>query len=91
MFSCQAGATQTRQHQHQNTQQPHVDYFYAANYLTPAAVHDSAAMEKYLRDWRQDAMNRHQYDTAIFVADKLLALTSRPLRSTACYGDALIT
>ncbi|PSN74758.1 anaphase-promoting complex subunit Cut9 [Corynespora cassiicola Philippines] len=32
-------------------------------------------MEKYLREWRQDAVNKHQYDTAIFVADKLLALT----------------
>lgn len=32
-------------------------------------------MEKYLREWRQEALNRHQYDTAIFVADKLLALT----------------
>jgi anaphase-promoting complex subunit 6 len=38
-------------------------------------VHERAAMEKYLRDWRQEALNRHQYDTAIFVADKLLALT----------------
>jgi anaphase-promoting complex subunit 6 len=34
-------------------------------------------MEKYLRDWRQEAHNRNQHDTAIFVADKLLALTSR--------------
>ncbi|KAH4104390.1 hypothetical protein HBI24_119340 [Parastagonospora nodorum] len=33
-------------------------------------------MEKYLRDWRQEALNRNQYDTAIFVADKLLALTN---------------
>jgi anaphase-promoting complex subunit 6 len=33
-------------------------------------------MEKYLREWRQEALNRHQHDTAIFVADKLLALTS---------------
>lgn len=33
-------------------------------------------MEKYLRDWRQEAHNRNQHDTAIFVADKLLALTS---------------
>lgn len=33
-------------------------------------------MEKYLREWRQEALNRCQYDTAIFVADKLLALTS---------------
>jgi hypothetical protein len=32
-------------------------------------------MEKYLREWRQDAVNKHQYDTAIFVADKLLAIT----------------
>ncbi|KAF2023572.1 TPR-like protein [Setomelanomma holmii] len=33
-------------------------------------------MEKYLREWRQEALNRHQYDTAIFVADKLYALTN---------------
>ncbi|EUC29158.1 hypothetical protein COCVIDRAFT_99130 [Bipolaris victoriae FI3] len=32
-------------------------------------------MENYLREWRQEALNRCQYDTAIFVADKLLALT----------------
>lgn len=32
-------------------------------------------MENYLREWRQDAVNKHQYDTAIFVADKLLAIT----------------
>ncbi|KAI1532858.1 anaphase-promoting complex subunit Cut9 [Pyrenophora tritici-repentis] len=32
-------------------------------------------MDKYLREWRQEALNRCQYDTAIFVADKLLALT----------------
>jgi hypothetical protein len=35
-------------------------------------------MEKYLREWRQDAINKHQYDTAIYVADKLLALTCAP-------------
>jgi hypothetical protein len=34
-------------------------------------------MEKYLRDWRQDALNKHQYESAIFIGDKLLALTSR--------------
>lgn len=28
-----------------------------------------------LREWRQDAVNRHQYDTAIYVGDKLLAMT----------------
>jgi len=32
-------------------------------------------MEKFLRDWRQDALNKHQYDSAIFIGDKLLALT----------------
>jgi len=28
-----------------------------------------------LKEWRQDAVNRHQYDTAIYIADKLLAIT----------------
>jgi anaphase-promoting complex subunit 6 len=32
-------------------------------------------MDKFLREWRQDAVNKHQYETAVFVADKLLALT----------------
>lgn len=35
-------------------------------------------MEQFLRSWRQDALNKHQYDSAIFVGDKLLALTSAP-------------
>lgn len=33
-------------------------------------------MEKFLREWRQDALNKAQYDSAIFIGDKLLALTS---------------
>ncbi|KAK1760667.1 anaphase-promoting complex subunit cut9 [Echria macrotheca] len=33
-------------------------------------------MEKFLRDWRQDALNKAQYDSAIFVGDKLLAMTN---------------
>ncbi|KJK82763.1 hypothetical protein H634G_01900 [Metarhizium anisopliae BRIP 53293] len=33
-------------------------------------------MEKFLRDWRQDALNKAQYDAAIFIGDKLLALTN---------------
>ncbi|KAH6689619.1 anaphase-promoting complex subunit cut9 [Plectosphaerella plurivora] len=33
-------------------------------------------MEKFLRDWRQDALNKGQYDSAVFVGDKLLALTN---------------
>ncbi|CZR69542.1 related to anaphase control protein cut9 [Phialocephala subalpina] len=32
-------------------------------------------MEKFLRDWRQDALNKHQYDSALFIGDKLLAIT----------------
>jgi hypothetical protein len=37
-------------------------------------------MDKFLREWRQDAVNKHQYETAVFVADKLLALTGMPPR-----------
>ncbi|KAF2220713.1 hypothetical protein BDZ85DRAFT_267032 [Elsinoe ampelina] len=33
-------------------------------------------MEQFLRNWRQDALNKHQYDSAIFIGDKLLALTN---------------
>ncbi|KAK4501402.1 hypothetical protein PRZ48_007211 [Zasmidium cellare] len=33
-------------------------------------------METFLRNWRQNALDRHQYDSAIFVGDKLLALTN---------------
>jgi anaphase-promoting complex subunit 6 len=33
-------------------------------------------MEKLLRDWRQDAVNKHQYESAIYIGDKLLAFTS---------------
>lgn len=32
-------------------------------------------MEEFLKTWRQDALNKHQYDSAIFIGDKLLALT----------------
>ena len=35
------------------------------------------AMEKFLREWRQDALNKAQYESAIFIGDKLLALTSK--------------
>ena len=33
-------------------------------------------MEDYLRSWRQDALNRGQHDAAIYIGDKVLALTS---------------
>ncbi|KAF1993483.1 TPR-like protein [Amniculicola lignicola CBS 123094] len=32
-------------------------------------------MEQYLRAWRREALDKHQYDSAIYIADKLLALT----------------
>ncbi|MCJ1473532.1 anaphase promoting complex subunit cdc16 [Lambiella insularis] len=35
-------------------------------------------MEKLLKDWRQDAINKHQYESAIYICDKLLALTNDP-------------
>lgn len=37
---------------------------------------EKTAMEQYLREWRQDALNKHQHDSAIFIGDKLLALTN---------------
>ncbi|KZF20184.1 cell division cycle protein-like protein [Xylona heveae TC161] len=33
-------------------------------------------MERFLREWRQDALNKHQYESAVFIGDKLLALTN---------------
>jgi anaphase-promoting complex subunit 6 len=33
-------------------------------------------MDKYLRRWRQEALNKGQHDAAIYVGDKVLALTS---------------
>lgn len=44
-------------------------------------------MEKLLKDWRQDAMQRHQYETAIYIGDKLLALTSMQAQVTPMFGD----
>lgn len=44
-------------------------------------------MEKLLKDWRQDAMHRHQYETAIYIGDKLLALTSMQTQVTPIFGD----
>ncbi|KAL9081922.1 MAG: hypothetical protein Q9159_006906, partial [Coniocarpon cinnabarinum] len=35
-------------------------------------------MDQYLRDWREDAVRKNQHDTAIFVGDKVLALTIKP-------------
>lgn len=52
-------------------------------------------MEKYLRSWRQDALNRGQHDAAIYIGDKVLALTSRPLVSlpqhSSCWCNMWLT
>lgn len=58
----------------------------------PARLHRQCrhTMEKFLREWRQDALNKAQYDSAIFIGDKLLALTrlSTPLH-LACLSPRL--
>lgn len=38
---------------------------------------DHSKTEAFLRKWRQTAFNAGQFQTAIFVGDKLLALTSQ--------------
>ena len=32
-------------------------------------------MEDYLKQWRKEALDKHQYDSAIYIGDKLLAIT----------------
>ena len=44
--------------------------------MSTESEEDNTKMEQFLRDWRQDALNKAQYDSAIFIGDKLLALTS---------------
>lgn len=50
-------------------------------------------MERFLREWRQDALNKAQYESAIFIGDKLLALTSElkhdPGGASKCLLDRL--
>jgi hypothetical protein len=36
-------------------------------------------MEQFLREWRKNALDKHQWESAIFIADKLLAVTSRSI------------
>ena len=36
-------------------------------------------MQQLLKDWRRDAMQKHQYESAIYIGDKLLAITSERL------------
>lgn len=47
-------------------------------------------MEAYLRRWMQDALAKHQYDSAIYVGDKLLAITSMS-PSTASTSNQILT
>lgn len=50
-------------------------------------------MEAFLRSWRQDALNRGQHDAAIYIGDKVLALTSmnNDLPSEACCRKSPLT
>lgn len=41
-------------------------------------------MEKFLRSWRQEALNRGQHDAAIYIGDKVFALTSEQLLWLCC-------
>ncbi|KAH8196109.1 hypothetical protein TruAng_009736 [Truncatella angustata] len=55
--------------------------FSVATKAGPNATHlacqtQVSEMERFLREWRQDAYNKAQYDSAIFIGDKLLALTN---------------
>lgn len=34
-------------------------------------------MQQLLKEWRQDAVVKHQYESAIYIGDKLLAITSQ--------------
>lgn len=34
-------------------------------------------MQQLLKEWRRDAMSKHQYESAIYIGDKLLAITSQ--------------
>ena len=40
---------------------------------------DNTKMEEFLRNWRQTAFNSGQFEAAVFVGDKLLALTSQSI------------
>lgn len=46
-------------------------------------------MESFLREWRQDALNKAQYESAIFIGDKLLAMTSQYQRQFTSYSAYL--
>jgi anaphase-promoting complex subunit 6 len=48
-------------------------------------------MEKFLREWRQDALNKAQYESAIFIGDKLLAMTSTYAIKTSAHRLGLST
>lgn len=38
-------------------------------------------MQQLLKEWRQDAMHKHQYESAIYIGDKLLAITSKSFKT----------
>ena len=51
---------------------------HATQQLVSRSAPRPTSMEPFLREWRQDALNKAQYESAIFIGDKLLALTGPP-------------
>ena len=48
-------------------------------------------MQQLLKDWRQDALHKHQYESAIYIGDKLLAITSEHFQlSTVLNTDLMV-
>jgi anaphase-promoting complex subunit 6 len=42
-------------------------------------------LQQDLREWGRDALKRHQYDTAIYIGDKLLAITGASRTGTGSH------
>ena len=56
---------------------------YPGSLFESPSVISSVNMERFLRSWRQDALNRGQHDSAIYIGDKVLALTSKDYKHDA--------
>ena len=55
----------------------------------PIAVRNAhliKTMQQLLKDWRQDAMHKHQFESAIYIGDKLLAITSKQVNRICKHG-----
>lgn len=48
-------------------------------------------MERFLRTWRQDAYDRGQFDSAVYIGDKVFALTSEASLAPSFLVRSLLT